>query len=124
MFLIEKNNLFHRGYDKTDTQYFDSPKLSVIYELFYEMDDDLFVALIMQTANTSETSVNMYQTAWRNNPESILLPYHSVFQESSVTEADIKQSRELISTRARYELEEMFRPCYIAWPQTSDSISK
>jgi hypothetical protein len=26
-------------------------------------------ALIMEAANTSETSVNFYETAWHNNPE-------------------------------------------------------
>jgi hypothetical protein len=28
-----------------------------------------FIALMMEAASTSETSVNFYQTAWRYNPE-------------------------------------------------------
>jgi hypothetical protein len=27
------------------------------------------IALMMDAASTSETSVNFYQTTWRNNPE-------------------------------------------------------
>jgi hypothetical protein len=27
------------------------------------------IALMMEAASTSETSVNFYQTTWRNNPE-------------------------------------------------------
>jgi hypothetical protein len=27
------------------------------------------IALMMEAAGTSETSVNFYQTTWRNNPE-------------------------------------------------------
>jgi hypothetical protein len=27
------------------------------------------IALMMEAASTSETSVNFYQTIWRNNPE-------------------------------------------------------
>jgi hypothetical protein len=27
------------------------------------------IALMMEAASTSETSVNLYQTTWRNNPE-------------------------------------------------------
>jgi hypothetical protein len=29
----------------------------------------LLVALMMEAASTSETSVNFYQTTWRNNPD-------------------------------------------------------
>jgi hypothetical protein len=28
-----------------------------------------FIALMMEAASTSETSVRFYQTTWRNNPE-------------------------------------------------------
>jgi hypothetical protein len=30
---------------------------------------EVLIALMMETASTSETSVNFYQTTWRNNPE-------------------------------------------------------
>jgi hypothetical protein len=29
----------------------------------------VIIALMMEAASTSETSVNFYQTTWRNNPE-------------------------------------------------------
>jgi hypothetical protein len=38
------------------------------------------IALMMEAVITSETSVNFYQTTWRNIPED------SHFQEKSVTE--------------------------------------
>jgi hypothetical protein len=37
-----------------------------------------FIALIMEAASTSETSVNSYQTTRRNNPEDSLLQHKDV----------------------------------------------
>jgi hypothetical protein len=34
---------------------------------------EVLIALIMEAASTSETSVNFYQTIWRNNPGDIHL---------------------------------------------------
>jgi hypothetical protein len=36
----------------------------------------LLIALIMEAASTSETSVNFYQTTQRNNPEDSHLQFH------------------------------------------------
>jgi hypothetical protein len=35
---------------------------------------------MLEAANTSETLVNFYQTAWHNNPEDSHLQYSSVHQ--------------------------------------------
>jgi hypothetical protein len=36
------------------------------HKFFFEL---LAIALMMEAARTPETSVNFYQTTWRNNPE-------------------------------------------------------
>jgi hypothetical protein len=37
--------------------------------VFWDAAHNLFTALMMEAVSTSETSVNFYQTTWRNIPE-------------------------------------------------------
>jgi hypothetical protein len=45
------------------------------------------VALMMEAVSTSEMSVNLYQTIWRNNPETaIFLPHTKLLSTSSTSQ--------------------------------------
>jgi hypothetical protein len=34
------------------------------------------IALMMEAASTSKTSVNFYETTWRNNPEEVIFEFY------------------------------------------------
>jgi hypothetical protein len=46
-----------------------SVKVAVFWVVVRILARGLFIALMMYSANTTETSVNFYQTTRRNNPE-------------------------------------------------------
>jgi hypothetical protein len=58
----------------------------VVWKKFTDVSEALAasrtIVLMMEAAGTSETSVNFYQTARRNNPEEVIfsLDVHSIFQ--------------------------------------------
>jgi ribosomal protein L18E len=50
----------------------------------FERDIIRAIAQMMETVSTSETSVNFYQTTWRNNPEEV------IFIVAAVTASNLK----------------------------------